>query len=54
MPNNTFKYEIHKEIKDKNRTYIFLDIEITNIERITLGFVYAPNDKIEDFIEECF
>ena len=50
--NKSLEYTIHNPKIDGNGRYILLDIDIMFIGKITLGSLYAPIDKIEEFVEE--
>jgi exonuclease III len=46
--NNTFKYNVHNEIIDKEGNYLILDITIQKY-RITLVALYGPNNDSPNF-----
>ena len=49
LMNNTFKFIVHKEIKDQNGNYLILDITIQEY-RMTLVALYGPNEDTPTFL----
>ena len=51
LMNNTFKYEVHKELKDEGGNYLILDLTIQDY-RLTFVALYGPNDDNPTFFNK--
>ena len=51
LMNSTFKYEVHKEIKDNSGNFLILDMTIQDY-RLTLVAVYGPNEDRPSFFSD--